>query len=585
MEIRMKKEKKKGLIMRFIPYYKPHMKLFTIDMICAFVISCVNLVYPIITRNIINTYVPNKAMESMIIALAALLSMYIIKALLNFVLQYWGHLVGVRMQADMRRELFNHLEKMPFSYFDENKTGSILSRLTSDLFEISELAHHGPEDIFLSLITLIGSFAVLSQINLLLSVIIFAFIPIGVIFIVFMRQRLSTSSKKLREKTSAINAQIESSISGIRVARAYCSEEHEAQRFEECNAEFVQANGQRYKVMGQFFSSMQFYLDIIYFVVLTAGGVFYYFGKIDLTDFLTYLLYISTLISPIRVLASIFEQIQLGLSGFQRFTEIMDMPTEKESENAVDIGRLAGDIVFSDVTFSYDNKEERNVIDGFDMHIPAGKTVALVGPSGGGKTTICHLIPRFYDIESGKITIDGIDTSTMTRSSLRKNIAIVQQDVFLFNATIKENIAYGDHNATDEMIIAAAKRANIHDYILTLPDGYDTNIGERGVKLSGGQKQRISIARAFLKNAPILILDEATSALDNATEMLIQESLAELSKGRTTLVVAHRLSTVKNADEILVITDEGVKESGSHEELIAMNGIYKTLYDFQFKNL
>lgn len=585
MKNSQEKQKKKGLIPRFIPYYKPHLKLFIIDMICAFVISCINLVYPIITRSIINTYVPNKAIESMLIALSALLIMYIVKALLNFVLQYWGHLVGVRMQADMRRELFTHLEKMPFSFFDENKTGSILSRLTSDLFEISELAHHGPEDIFLSIVTIIGSFIVLSTINVGLSLIIFAFIPIGVLFIVFMRKRLSLSSKKLREKTSEINAQIESSISGVRVARAYNSEEHETERFDKCNKEFVEANSERYKTMGQFFSSTQFYLDIIYFVVLLAGGLFFYFGKIDLTDFLTYILYISTLISPIRVLSSIFEQIQLGMSGFRRFTEIMDMPTETENENAEDVGKLKGDIRFMNVSFSYDNTDTRNVIDNFDMHIPAGKTVALVGPSGGGKTTICHLIPRFYEIDNGKITIDDKDITTMTRSSLRRNVAIVQQDVFLFNASIKENIAYGDFSATDEDIIKAAKRANIHDYIISLPDGYDTNIGERGVKLSGGQKQRLSIARAFLKNSPILILDEATSALDNATEMLIQESLAELSKGRTTLVVAHRLSTIKNADEILVITDEGVKESGTHEELIEKGGIYKTLYEFQFKNL
>ena len=579
------KAKKQGVIARFAPYYKPHLPLFITDMVCALTISCINLVYPMITRRIINDYVPDKALDAMLIALSALFIMYLLKALLNFVLQYWGHLVGTRIQADMRRELFNHLEKMPFSFFDEYKTGSILSRLTHDLFEIAELAHHGPEDVFLSLVTIVGAFIMLSQINLSLSLIIFAFIPVGVVFIIFMRQRLITSSDKLREKTSEINAQLESSISGIRVARAYTSEEHEAARFDECNGEFVLANKTRYRTMGQFFSSMQFYMDLMYFVVLLAGGLFYYYGKIDLSDFLTYILYITTLISPIRVLSTIFEQIQLGLSGFRRFTEIMDMPTEPEKENAIAVGKLKGDIVFSDVTFSYHGTEQKHVIENFNMVIPAGKTVALVGPSGGGKTTICHLIPRFYDIESGKITIDGTDICDMTRQSLRKNIAIVQQDVFLFNSTIKENIAYGNFEATDEEIIEAAKLANIHDYITSLPDGYQTNVGERGVKLSGGQKQRISIARAFLKNPPILILDEATSALDNSTEMLIQDSLNKLSKGRTTLVVAHRLSTIKNADEILVITDEGVKESGSHEELLQKGGIYKTLYEYQFKNL
>lgn len=576
------KEKKKGLLGRFIPYYKPHMKLFVIDMICALVIAIVNLVYPVITREIINEYVPNKLLEAMLIALSALLVVYIVKALLNFVLQYWGHIVGTRMQADMRRELFSHLEKLPFSYFDENKTGSIMSRLTNDLFEISELAHHGPEDLFLSFVTIIGSFVFLGTINVWLSLILFLCVPPIVLVVILSRRRMNKAFKLAREKQATINASIESAISGIRVSRAYNAEAHEMEKFEVENQAMVEARSGQYKVMGEFFSSMQFLLDFMYFAVLLAGGLFFYNGVIDVADFTTYILYITTLIAPIRTLTNIYEQIQSGMTGFKRFTEIMDLDVEPESSSPVEIDRLSGNIVFDNVSFSYKNVDsaETSVINDFSMNVPAGKTVALVGPSGGGKTTICHLIPRFYEIDKGSITIDGHDIRDLSRKSLRDNVAIVQQDVFLFNGTIKENIAYGNFNATDEEIVEAAKKANIHEYILSLPHGYETNVGERGVKLSGGQKQRISIARAFLKNPPILILDEATSALDNATELLIQESLSALSIGRTTLVVAHRLSTIKNADEILVITSEGVKEQGNHDELIAKGGIYKTLYEY-----
>ena len=577
--------KKQNYLKRFIPYYKPHLKLFIIDMVCAFIISVFNLVYPYITKEIINTYVPQKMLYFMLAGLGALLVLYVIKAVLNYVLQYWGHLVGVRMQADMRSELFRHLQKLPFSYFDENKTGVIMSRMTNDLFQISELAHHGPEDVFLSVITIIGAFIVLLTINVYLALIVFACVPVIVVCAVVLRKRMKKVSAEVRVAQGEINADIESAVSGIRVSRAYGAEAHECEKFERGNAEFVRAKSGQYKVMGQFFSSMNFFMDFLYFAVLLAGGLFFYYNKINAGEFTAFVLYITALMSPIRTLVSIYEQIQDGMTGFKRFCDIMDAEPEKENVNALNPDILRGEIVFDNVTFGYGSDEGRKVISGFSMKIPAGKTIALVGPSGGGKTTICHLIPRFYEVDSGTITVDGYPIKDLNRGVLRKNIGIVQQDVFLFNGTIRENIAYGDFSASEEDIIAAAKKANIHDYIMGLPDGYDTNVGERGVKLSGGQKQRVSIARAFLKNPPVLILDEATSALDNATEMLIQDALAHLSEGRTTLVVAHRLSTVKNADEIIVVTPEGIAERGTHEQLIAQNGMYKELYEYQFKNL
>ncbi len=575
---------KKGTIKRFVKYYRPHRKLFIIDMICAFIISVFNLVYPFITKEIINNYVPNKFLYLLLAAAGLLLGLYVIKAALNYVLQYWGHLVGVRMQADMRRKLFNHLQKLPFSYFDDNKTGVIMSRMTNDLFEISELAHHGPEDVFLSLVTLIGAFVMLCFINVYLALIVFAVVPFGVLVSVLLRRRMKRAFKEVRVVQGEINADIESAVSGMRVSRAYSAQAHEEEKFGAGNARFVKAKSRQYKVMGEFHSSMTFFMDFLYFAVLLSGGLFFYYDFIDAGEFAAFVLYVTTLITPIRTLINIFEQIQEGMTGFKRFCEIMGVPEEEDAPEAILPERLAGDIEFDGVSFSYKNDgDEKEVISDFSMRIPAGKTVALVGPSGGGKTTICHLIPRFYEIDGGKITVDGYDIRNLQRSALRKNIGIVQQDVYLFNGTIRENIAYGNFDAAEEEIIEAAKKANIHDYIISLPHGYDTNVGERGVKLSGGQKQRVSIARAFLKNPPILILDEATSALDNATETLIQGALEKLSEGRTTLVVAHRLSTVKNSDEIIVLTAEGIKERGTHEELLALGGAYEKLYKYQFK--
>lgn len=581
-----KPKKKRSLIGRFASYYKPHKKLFTIDILCALGVSLLNLFYPYLTKEIINNYVPNKLLTELIAAAAFLLAFFALKAVMNYILTYWGHVVGVRIQADMRKELFAHLQKLPFTYYDNNKTGVIMSRMTNDLFKISELAHHGPEDLFLSIITIIGAFIMLATINIYLTLIVFAFIPIIILNVMLLRKRVNKMYRRMRVAEAEINADIESAVSGVRVSRAYGAQEHECEKFGEGNKNLVSAMSGRYKVMGQFHSSMIFFTDFMYFAVLLVGGLFFYYAKIDVGEFTAFVLYISTLISPIRTLAIIYDEIQDGASGFRRFCEIMDEAEEQEPPSALSPNTLRGDIVFDSVTFGYTHDENtRTVINNFSIKISAGKTVALVGPSGGGKTTLCHLIPRFYEIDDGKITVDGYDIRDLSRTALRKNIGLVQQDVFIFNGSIRENIAYGDFDATEDRIIDAAKKANIHEYIMSLPDGYDTNVGERGVKLSGGQKQRISIARAFLKNPPILILDEATSALDNATEMAIQEALSDLSKGRTTLVVAHRLSTIKNADEIIVVTQNGIEERGTHDELIEYNGIYKTLYDYQFKNL
>ena len=492
------KEKKKGLLARFVSFYKPHKKLFAIDMICAFVISVFNLVYPYITKEIINNYVPNKLLNLLLVGAGVLLAVYSVKALLNYVLQYWGHLVGVRIQADMRSRLFEKLQRLPFSYFDNNKTGVIMSRMTNDLFEIAELAHHGPEDVFLSLVTIVGAFVMLATINIPLALIVFAFIPIIVVFTMLMRNRMNKVFEQMRKVQGEINADVESAVSGIRVTRAYASAKHDKEKFEKGNAEFVKARSRQYKVMGEFFSVMTFLLDILYFAVLLAGGLFFYYGKIDTGEFAAFVLYISALITPIRTLTTIYEQIQDGATGFRRFCDIMDEPEEEEKENALQAECLRGDIVFDNVSFAYKNDENsKKVISGFSMSIAAGKTVALVGPSGGGKTTLCHLLPRFYDVDGGSITVDGCDVRDFTLASLRKNIGIVQQDVFLFNGTIGENIAYGNFDADFDSIVEAAKRANIHEHIMSLPDGYDTSVGERGVNFRADRNSAYPLPAPF----------------------------------------------------------------------------------------
>ncbi len=568
------------MIKEFIKYYKPHKKLFLVDMFCSLLIAFTDLFYPMITKNIINEYVPNRELKLVLFWAGFILVLYIAKMGLNYFVSYWGHVVGVRLQGDMRKDMFRHLQKLPFSFFDEHKTGTVMSRLINDLMDVSELAHHGPEDLFLSVIMFIGSFIMLASQNIWLTLIIYSLVPFVVIFSVLMRRRMKDAFRKTREKVAEINANVETSISGIRVSRSYTSEEHENKKFDFANEEFKTARGHAYKAMGQFHSSMTFFTDFLYLTALLAGGLFFYYGKIDIGQFTAFILYMAMLLKPINRFISLFEQLQNGMTGFSRFLEIVKLPTEEEIENPIELTDAKGDIEFENVSFSYPTGDTgKGVLKNLSLKIPSGKTIALVGPSGGGKTTLCNLIPRFYEIDEGKITLDGKDITTLSRKSLRQNIGIVAQDVFLFSGTIRENIAYGDLDANDEAIIKAAKQANIHDYIMSLEKGYDTIVGERGINLSGGQKQRISIARVFLKNPPILILDEATSALDNVTEMQIQASLEELAKGRTVIVVAHRLSTIQNADEILVMTSDGIAERGNHKELVELGGIYAGLYN------
>lgn len=571
----------------FARYYKPHLGLFTFDLACAFLMAICNLIYPTIARSIINDYAPNKQVNLIVVWSLVMLGIFILKAVLNYCVTYWGHLVGVKIQGDMRHELFSHLEKLPFSYYDETKVGSIMSRVTNDLFEISELAHHGPEDLFISLITIIGALVMILTINPWLSLIVLVLLPPMFIVVIKLRKDMKQTFKEGREKTAAINASVESSLSGIRVSKSYTAENHEIEKFDRANEDYKTVRKKNYKLMGKFHTGMSFCMDLLYLATLAAGGLFYAFEMITSGDMAAYILYISMLISPIRTFVNLFEQVQEGMTGFNRFREIMAIAPEKDADNPVKIDKLNGNIVFDHVSFTYakdckegDDSNKPFVIDDLSLEIKKGQTVALVGPSGGGKTTLCNLIPRFYDIDSGSIKVDGIDVKNIALKDLRGNIGIVQQDVFLYGGTVKENIAYGNLDASDEEIINAAKLANIHEFIMKLPDGYDTYVGERGVKLSGGQKQRVSIARAFLKNPPILILDEATSALDNVTELQIQESLEKLSEGRTTIVVAHRLSTIKGADEIIVISERGIEERGTHLQLLQKeNGVYKDLYE------
>ena len=552
-------------------------------MIASFLVAVIGMVYPIVTRHMLNDWIPNKNIKLIIIGGVSLLATYFLRLGLRYFIQYYGHLMGVRMQADMRSDMFSKLQRLPYSYFDQEETGTIMSRLTNDLFEISELAHHGPENIFIAGFTLICSFVYLLTINWVLALILLVSAPLCFLVSVKFRIKMREGSKKSKVAMAKINARTESSITGIRVTKAFTNSEKEKEKFEESNQEFIKARTVFFKSMGAFFSISQFITDLFNVIILITGGIFLYKGYIDVVDYTTFVVSIAMFISPINQLIQFTEQYQSGATGFRRFIEIMDEEEEVDNDGAIECTGLKGEIDFNDVSFRYNDKQ--GILNGVSFKIEKGKTIALVGPSGGGKTTICHLIPRFYEYESGSISFDGTPITDFTRESLRSNIGIVQQDVFLFSGTIKDNIKYGRLDATDEEIEIAARRANILDFINSLPDTWDTDIGERGVRLSGGQKQRLSIARVFLKNPPILILDEATSALDNTTEMLIQDSLNELAKGRTTLVVAHRLSTIKNADEIIVISNGKIDEKGTHEELIKNeNSIYKKLYDLQFKD-
>ena len=569
------------MLKRFISYYGPHKKLFALDMLASLAVSVIGLMYPIITRKMMNEWIPNKELKLLVIFGGVLLVMYFTRMMLRFFIQYYGHIIGVRMQAQMRSDMFRKLQKLPYAYYDNHETGKIMSRMTNDLMQVSELAHHGPENIFICGIMVIGSFIYLGTINWLLTLIVFACVPFLILISVVLRKRMREAFTESRKSVAEINARLESSITGIRVTKAFTNDTKEQEKFEIGNKMFVEARRKAYKSMGQFHSSTSFVTDVFNVLILVAGGFFLAYTNLEPGDYTAFIVSISLFISPVQTLIGFMEQLQDGTTGFRRFLEIMDEEEEKDALGAVDLVVTNGSIEFKDVSFKYNDSKE--VLNNINLKVEAGKKLALVGPSGGGKTTICHLIPRFYRIEQGDILIDGQSINDVTMESLRSHIGIVQQDVFLFNGTIYENILYGRLDATDEEVYDAARRANIHEYVMSLPDGYNTQIGERGVKLSGGQKQRLSIARVFLKNPAILILDEATSALDNTTEILIQSALDELCKGRTTLVVAHRLSTVKNADSIVVIANGNIKEYGTHDELVEAGGIYSKLYSLQFR--
>ena len=571
------------MLKRFISYYKPHKKMLALDLIASFLISLIGMVYPVVTNKMLNKYIPEKMYTAIVTAGATVLVLYVIRMLLRYFVQYYGHVIGVKMQSKMRTDLFNHLQKLPFGFYDNNETGRLMTRITSDLFEVCELAHHGPENLLISSVMIILSFSYLMSIEPLLTLIVFACVPILVGVTLHFRKRMRQAFDERRKSNATINAAVESSITGIRVTKAYTNAAREVEKFKKGDEEFVSASSRAYKAMARFFSSTQFVTDVFNVIILIAGGLFLYAGRISFGDYSTFIVSVNLFISPVNTLINFMEQYQNGASGFKRFIEIMDEKPETDAPGAEELKDVEGVIDFKNVTYAYDTSKE--VLHDVTLHIEKGQKLALVGPSGGGKTTLCHLLPNFYKLgpDDGTIMIDGKDIRTLTLESVRRSIGIVQQDVFLFAGTVRDNILYGKPDATEAEMIEAAKRANIHDYVMTLENGYDTEIGERGVKLSGGQKQRLSIARVFLKDPAILILDEATSALDNTTEVLIQQALDELCKGRTTLVVAHRLSTIRNADEIAVVNEGRITERGTHEELMALGGTYSALYSLQFR--
>lgn len=569
------------MLKRFIQYYKPHLKMFTLDMLASLAISIIGMIYPMITREMLNNVIPNRQIKMIYILGITLFILYFIRMLLRYFVQYYGHVIGVKMQAAMRKDMFSKLQKLPYEYYDNHETGKIMSRMTNDLMDISELAHHGPENFFISGVMIIGSFIYLCTINVWLTLIIFSCVPLLVIISLLMRNKMRIAFMESRKSIAVINAALENSIGGIRITKAFTNAQKELEKFEVGNKSFVENRKQAYKAMGQFHSSTQFITDVFNVIVLIAGGIFLYNQQITFGDYSTFIVSINLFITPVTTLIQFMEQYQNGVTGFERFLQIMDQAEESEPANAIDLHDPKGQIVFNDVSFKYNDSKQ--IIDHISFTVEPGEKLALVGPSGGGKTTICHLLPKFYQVSNGEILIDGININELSLASLRKNIGIVQQDVFLFTGTFYENILYGRLDATYEEVVEASKKANIYDYIMSLPKGFDTQIGERGTKLSGGQKQRLSIARVFLKNPAILILDEATSALDNTTEILIQEALDELCEGRTTIIVAHRLSTIRNADEIAVIANGKIIEKDTHTALLAAQGAYAKLYQAQFR--
>ena len=564
----------------FISYFSNHKLLFGIDVLCACGIAAVDLLFPLITRKALYTWLPEEMYKTFFAVMIIVVGCYLLRSCLNFIVAYFGHTFGIRVEADIRRDLFHHMQTMSFDFYDRNRTGQLMSRLTSDLFELTELAHHGPEDLLTSTLTIIGAVVVMLTIRWELAVIVLLMIPVFLAIVMTMRRRMMRASRKAKEKTGLINQEIESSLSGIRTAKAFANEDMECDRFDAANEQFKTSKRQHHKAMGQFHSCIEFFLCSLNVVIIGVGGYFVMKKNMDYRDLTTFVLYISTFVSPMRKLANFSEMFSNGFAGLSRFVGIMRTdPTIQDKPDALTLENVQGKIEVENVTFAYDR--ELDVLQNVSLTVEPGETIAIVGPSGGGKTTLCQLIPRFYDVDSGSIRIDGQDVRDVTQHSIHKNIGIVQQDVFLFADTIFENIRYGKPDATEEEVIAAAKKAEIYEDIMAMPEGFQTYVGERGTLLSGGQKQRVAIARIFLKNPPILILDEATSALDSVTEAKIQRAFDNLSVGRTTLIIAHRLSTIRAAHRIIAIADGHITECGTHDELIDKGGIYAALYNTQ----
>ena len=573
---------KKGYMKKFLSYYKPYMGLFAADMVCALGAAAISLIYPLIVRYITNTvlvqYEIGDAVHIILKLGFAMIGLALLELFCNFFIAYQGHVMGARMEFDMRNEIFSHYQKLSFNYYDNQKVGQLMTRITNDLFEITELCHHGPEDIIISLIKFVGAFIILIRINVSLTLLLFVVIPFMFVFAYFMKGRMNTAFRKNRERIAEINAGVEDNLSGIRVVKSFANEACEIEKFRASNDRFIDSKKYAYQQMATFHSGLGLFTSLLNVIVIVGGTFMIAKDWIKLSDLLTFLLYTNSIIEPVRKLINFTEQFQNGITGFERFMEVINTePDIVNRPNAIELKDAKGHIVFENVAFKY-NDSTNEVFRGINLDIPAGEYMALVGSSGVGKTTMCSLIPRFYEVSEGRILLDGKDIRDLTLQSLRKNIGIVQQDVYLFAGTVADNIRYGKLDATMDEIIEAAKNANAHDFIMELPNGYETYIGQRGVKLSGGQKQRLSIARVFLKNPPILIFDEATSALDNESEKVVQQSLEKLAKNRTTFVIAHRLTTIQNAKNILVLTEEGIAENGTHEELLQKNGVYASLY-------
>ena len=578
----------KEKLKKLFAYYGPYKSLFYSDMFFAILGAAVTLIIPLVVRYITNDVVyfeADEARRSILFLGILMVALVLLEIFCNFYIAYFGHIMGAKMEADMRRDIFGHYQKLTFAFYDNQKVGHLLSRITSDLFDISELLHHGPEDLVISVIKIIGSFAILLAVNVRLAFVAFAFIPVMAVFAFIFNGKMRKAFKRNREKIAEINSQIEDSLSGIRVVKSFANEKEEMKKFKRGNDNFVAAKKISYKYMGIYHSGLGAMSTLITVVVLVVGVVMMLSGTVALTDLITFLLYIANFTDPVKKLVAFTEQFQNGYTGFERFLEILSIaPDIEDKPDAVSVGQMRGEIEFRDVSFRYDDQNDR-VLNHINLKVDAGDYMALVGPSGVGKTTLCSLIPRFYDVSSGSITVDGIDIRDIKLDDLRNNVGIVQQDVYLFAGTILDNIRYGRMDATDEEVVRAAKNANAHDFIMSFPQGYHTDIGQRGVKLSGGQKQRLSIARVFLKNPPILIFDEATSALDNESEQVVQKSLEGLAKERTTFVIAHRLTTIQNAQKILVLTEDGIAEEGTHDELLQKKGIYEALYHRNFENV